>query len=126
MSLDLHVGEIHAVIGPNGAGKSTLINLLSGELSASAGTVALAGRDVTGLAPDRLGLAGLGRTYQRTTIFLPFTVLENVRLAAQARAPRPAAMFGGAGRDAAVAARAARGAGDRRARGPRRRRSPAC
>ncbi|MFL5145659.1 MAG: ATP-binding cassette domain-containing protein, partial [Microvirga sp.] len=106
VSLDVHVGEIHAVIGPNGAGKSTLINLLSGELSASAGTVRLSGRDVSGLAPDRLGLAGLGRSYQKTTIFLPFTVFENVRLAAQARAPGRLRMFGGAGRDAAVAARA--------------------
>ena len=106
VSLDVHVGEIHAVIGPNGAGKSTLINLLSGELSASAGTVRLSGRDVSGLPPDRLGLAGLGRSYQKTTIFLPFTVFENVRLAAQARAPGRLRMFGGAGRDAAVAARA--------------------
>ncbi len=62
VSLDVHVGEIHAVIGPNGAGKSTLINLLSGELSASAGTVRLSGRDVSGLPPDRLGLSGLGRS----------------------------------------------------------------
>ena len=106
VSLDVHVGEIHAVIGPNGAGKSTLINLLSGELSASAGTVRLLGRDVSGLPPDRLGLAGLGRSYQKTTIFLPFTVFENVRLAAQARAPGRLRMFGGAGRDAAIAARA--------------------
>src|SRR5215208_3497603 len=120
VSLDVHVGEIHAVIGPNGAGKSTLINLLSGELSASAGTVRLGGRDVSGLPPDRLGLAGLGRSYQKTTIFLPFTVFENVRLAAQARAPGRLRMFGGAERDAAVAERAERGAGDRRARGPRR------
>jgi branched-chain amino acid transport system ATP-binding protein len=106
VSLDVRVGEIHAVIGPNGAGKSTLINLLSGELSATSGTVHLGERDVTGLAPDRLGLAGIGRAYQKTTIFLPFTVFENVRLAAQAHAPGALRMFGAASRDAAVAARA--------------------
>src|SRR4051812_13973698 len=106
VSLDVHVGEIHAVIGPNGAGKSTLINLLSGELRPSAGTVHLGGRDVSGLAPDRLGLAGLGRSYQKTTIFLPFTVFENVRLAAQARAKGRLRMFVSADRDGAVAIRA--------------------
>jgi branched-chain amino acid transport system ATP-binding protein len=106
VSLDVHVGEIHAVIGPNGAGKSTLINLLSGELRASAGAVHLGGRNVSGLAPDRLGLAGLGRSYQKTTIFLPFTAFENVRLAAQARAPGRLSMFRAADRDAAVAERA--------------------
>jgi branched-chain amino acid transport system ATP-binding protein len=106
VSLDVRVGEIHAVIGPNGAGKSTLINLLSGELSATAGTVYLGERDVTGLKPDRLGLAGIGRAYQKTTIFLPFTVFENVRLAAQAHARGALRMFGAASRDAAVNARA--------------------
>src|SRR4051794_4248178 len=74
VSLEVHVGEIHAVIGPNGAGKSTLITLLSGELRASAGAVYLGAQDVSGLAPDRLGHAGLGRSYQKTTIFPPFTV----------------------------------------------------
>jgi branched-chain amino acid transport system ATP-binding protein len=106
VSLDVRVGEIHAVIGPNGAGKSTLINLLSGELRATAGAVHLGERDVTGLAPDRLGLAGIGRAYQKTTIFPPFTVFENVRLAAQAHARGALRMFGAASRDAAVAARA--------------------
>ena len=47
VSIDLHRGEIHAVIGTNGAGKSTLINVLSGEIPASSGTVELAGVDVT-------------------------------------------------------------------------------
>jgi branched-chain amino acid transport system ATP-binding protein len=87
VSLDLHKGRIHAVIGPNGAGKSTLTNLLSGDLPASSGRVMLAGRDVTSWNPERISRAGLGRSYQKTNIFLPFTVWENVRLSAQSREP---------------------------------------
>jgi branched-chain amino acid transport system ATP-binding protein len=75
------------VIGPNGAGKSTLTNLLSGDLEPTTGTVTLAGRDVTGWSPERISRAGLGRSYQKTNIFQPFTVWENIRLAAQSRTP---------------------------------------
>ena len=107
VSVDVHVGEVHAVIGPNGAGKSTLINLLSGELFANAGRIMLGDADITRLAPDRRARAGLGRAYQKTTIFPKFTVHENVRLAAQARSPHRLRMFGGVGSDAAVRARAA-------------------
>ena len=74
VSVDVHVGEVHAVIGPNGAGKSTLINLLSGELFANAGRIMLGDADITRLAPDRRARAGLGRAYQKTTIFSKFTV----------------------------------------------------
>jgi branched-chain amino acid transport system ATP-binding protein len=89
VSLDLQRGELHAVIGTNGAGKSTLINILSGELPPSAGTVELLGQDVTAWSQPRRSQAGLGRSYQRTTIYPSFTVLENCRLAAQARTPKP-------------------------------------
>jgi len=85
VSLDLHQGQIHAVIGPNGAGKSTLTNLLSGDLAPTSGAVRLAGLNVTGWSPEKISRAGLGRSYQKTNIFLPFTVWENVRLAAQSR-----------------------------------------
>ena len=94
VSLDLHAGEIHAVIGPNGAGKSTLINLLSGDLTPTGGEILIESRDVTRLAPDRRARAGLGRSYQKTTIFPQFTAQENVRLAAQAHAVSPLKMFG--------------------------------
>jgi branched-chain amino acid transport system ATP-binding protein len=90
VSLDLWQGRIHAVIGPNGAGKSTLTNLLSGDLAPTAGNVTLAGQNVTGWKPERISRAGLGRSYQKTNIFLPFTALENVRLAAQSRRPHAA------------------------------------
>jgi branched-chain amino acid transport system ATP-binding protein len=90
VSVDLWRGRIHAVIGPNGAGKSTLTNLLSGDLAPTTGNILLGERDVTGWSPERISRAGLGRSYQKTNIFLPFTVWENVRLAAQSRAPHAA------------------------------------
>jgi branched-chain amino acid transport system ATP-binding protein len=89
VSLDLNRGEVHALIGTNGAGKSTLVNVLSGEIKASAGTVELGGVDVTRWPQPRRARAGLGRSYQRNTIFPQFSVLENCRLAAQARFQRP-------------------------------------
>lgn len=89
VSLDLQRGQVHAVIGTNGAGKSTLINILSGEIPPSAGTVELMGQDVTAWSQPRRSQAGLGRSYQRTTLYPSFTVLENCRLAAQARTPKP-------------------------------------
>lgn len=89
VTLDLHVGEVHAVIGTNGAGKSTLINMLSGEIEASEGRIRLDGADVTQRAQWRRARAGVGRSYQRTTIFPEFTVHENCRLAAQAATARP-------------------------------------
>ena len=101
VSLALARGEVHAVIGTNGAGKSTLINLLSGEIAPSSGTVELLGHDVTGWSQPRRALAGLGRSYQRNTIYPSFSVLENCRLAAQARTPRPWAFWEDAQRCAA-------------------------
>ncbi len=87
VSIDLLRNHIHAVIGPNGAGKSTLANLLSGDLPLTSGSVMLGQTDVTGWSPDKISGQGLGRSYQKTNIFLPFTVWENVRLAAQSRQP---------------------------------------
>lgn len=85
VSIDLVRNQIHAVIGPNGAGKSTLTNLLSGDTPPTSGTVMLGGRDVTGWKPEKISAKGLGRSYQKTNIFLPFSVWENIRLAAQSR-----------------------------------------
>ena len=89
VSLDLRRGTVHAVIGTNGAGKSTLINILSGEIPPSSGSVELLGLDVTNWSQPRRARAGLGRSYQRNTIFPTFTVLENCRLAAQAMVQKP-------------------------------------
>ncbi|AVQ82811.1 MULTISPECIES: ABC transporter ATP-binding protein [unclassified Variovorax] len=93
VTLDLHVGEVHAVIGTNGAGKSTLINMLSGEIEASEGRIALDGVDITGRAQAKRARDGVGRSYQRTTIFPEFSVHENCRLAAQAATPKPWAFW---------------------------------
>ncbi len=89
VSLEVRTGELHAVIGPNGAGKSTLINLLSGELAASSGQIIFQGRDIGALAPEQRSRLGIGRSFQKTNIFASFTTLENCRLAAQSREPRP-------------------------------------
>ena len=89
VSIDLRIGELHAVIGTNGAGKSTLINMLSGEITASEGVLKFDGVDATAWPQPRRARAGIGRSYQRTTIFPQFTVLENCRLAAQAALQRP-------------------------------------
>ena len=89
VSLDLAEGEIHAVIGTNGAGKSTLINVLAGEIAITDGAVELLGHDVTHWSQPRRANAGLGRSYQRTTIFPRFSVFENCRLAAQATRQLP-------------------------------------
>ena len=85
VSIELERGSVHAVIGTNGAGKSTLINLLSGEFPPSAGQVKLMGQDISHWSQSRRARAGLGRSYQRNTIYPSFTVLENCRLSAQTR-----------------------------------------
>jgi branched-chain amino acid transport system ATP-binding protein len=84
ISLSIVEGEFLVVIGPNGAGKTTLLNLLSGVARATSGRILMRDRDVTAMpAYDRARL-GLGRTFQTSSIFGNLTVLENVRLAAQA------------------------------------------
>ena len=93
VSLACEMGQVHAVIGPNGAGKSTLVNLLSGDLPASAGEVLFEGRDITGFAAERISQLGIARSYQKTNLFLPFTAFENCRLAAQSRLPNSMHFF---------------------------------
>ena len=88
VAIGLDTGMLHAVLGPNGAGKTTLINLLSGELPASGGSIRYKGEDITRLAPDRRSRIGIGRSFQKTNIFPAFTAFENCRLAAQSRIPR--------------------------------------
>ena len=85
VSLTVDKDRTTAVIGPNGAGKSTLFNLITGHLLPDHGRVVLEGRDITGIAPHKICGMGMARSFQRTNIFLPLTVHENVRLAAQAR-----------------------------------------
>ncbi len=108
VSLTVRPGEIHVVIGPNGAGKSTLINMLSGDLPPSSGSILLDGADVTALPAWRRSRMGVGRSYQKTNIFREFTVFENCRLAAQSRAPHPWRLMRPASSDAGSAALARR------------------
>ncbi len=77
-------GTLTAIVGPNGAGKTTYFNLISGQLTATAGSVSLGGRDLSGLSASARTRAGLGRAFQLTNLFPNLSVLENVRLAVQA------------------------------------------
>ena len=85
VGLEVRAGEFLGIIGPNGAGKTSLFNLLSGLYRPTHGTIEIGGRDVTGDAPYRRTRAGLGRTFQISSVFPRLTALENVRLAAEAR-----------------------------------------
>ncbi|MCW5749894.1 MAG: ABC transporter ATP-binding protein [Alphaproteobacteria bacterium] len=79
VSLDVPVGERHAIIGPNGAGKSTLFHLISGRFPVSAGRILLRGEDITGLPPYQINRRGLSRSFQVTNIFPRLSVFENLR-----------------------------------------------
>ena len=84
VSLDVARGELHAIIGPNGAGKTTLISQLTGQLMPHAGTIHLAGRDITRVPAHRRSALGLARSFQITSLLPDFTAADNVALAAQA------------------------------------------
>lgn len=86
VSCAFYAGTLTAIVGPNGAGKTTYFNLMSGQLPASEGKVYLDGDDVTGLGVAARAKRGIGRAFQLTNLFPNLTVLENVRLAVQARA----------------------------------------
>ena len=84
VSIQIQANTLHSIIGPNGAGKTTLFNLLSGMLRPTRGQVIFKGRDITHLPPHQIAHLGIGRSFQITNIFPNLTVLENIRLAAQA------------------------------------------
>ena len=88
VDLEVHEGETLAIIGPNGAGKTTLISQLAGNLRSDAGRVRFAGEDVTALSAPRRARKGFARSFQITSVFPDFTVLDNVALAVQARSGR--------------------------------------
>jgi branched-chain amino acid transport system ATP-binding protein len=85
VTLDLRRGEVHALIGPNGAGKTTLIGQISGALETQSGRIIFNGADITRLPAYARVAAGLARSYQITSIFRRFSVLDNLALAVQAR-----------------------------------------
>jgi branched-chain amino acid transport system ATP-binding protein len=88
IDLDVADGEFVSIIGPNGAGKSTLFNLISGLDRPDAGTVRFGGADVTGAAPERLAMLGLGRTFQHGRVFGNLSVRDNVLVGAHTRLRR--------------------------------------
>ncbi|MGF1552293.1 MAG: ABC transporter ATP-binding protein [Paracoccaceae bacterium] len=82
VSIKLERGERRVILGPNGAGKTTLFNQLVGELAPDAGSIHLAGEDVTGLRVAERAGRGLSRSYQKNTLFDGLTIEENLSLAA--------------------------------------------
>lgn len=84
VNLQVYENSVHSIIGPNGAGKTTLFNLLSNAFEPTAGKVFFQGRDITHLPTHRIIHLGIGRSFQITNLFPNLSVLENVRLAAQA------------------------------------------
>jgi len=87
VSLTVSAGEVVSVIGPNGAGKSTLFNVITGLHGATLGRVLFDGQVITGRAPEAVNRLGLAKTFQITNVFPGISVYENVRVAAQSRAP---------------------------------------
>jgi branched-chain amino acid transport system ATP-binding protein len=85
VTLDVVRGEVHALIGPNGAGKTTLIGQISGVLATESGRILFDGADITRLPAHARVAAGLARSYQITSIFRRYSVLDNLALAVQAR-----------------------------------------
>jgi branched-chain amino acid transport system ATP-binding protein len=86
-------GSLHAVVGPNGAGKTTLFNLISGFLDPTEGEIIFNGQDITKLPPHQMAGLGMRRSFQILTLFSELTVLENVRLAIQARSKKNFNLF---------------------------------
>ena len=84
VSISIRENSLHSIIGPNGAGKTTLFNMISGVLRPTKGQVIFKGRDITHLPIHRIAHLGIGRSFQITNIFPNLTVLENIRLSAQA------------------------------------------
>ena len=85
VDLDVAQGEVHALIGPNGAGKTTLIGLIAGTIPGDQGEILFLNEFLTQIKPHARVAAGLARSYQITSIFRRFSVLDNLALAVQAR-----------------------------------------
>jgi branched-chain amino acid transport system ATP-binding protein len=87
VSFEVAPRERRAVIGPNGAGKTTLFNVITGQLAPTAGRIRLEGEPIEGLSQHAVARRGVSRSFQRNNLFPKLAVLENLRLAAAARAP---------------------------------------
>jgi branched-chain amino acid transport system ATP-binding protein len=85
VNLDIYAGEIHALVGPNGAGKTTVLNLLGGQLLPTSGEIFFEGQPLGRKRPHDRARAGIGRSFQLTSIVPGFTCLQNVVIAVQAK-----------------------------------------
>ncbi len=85
VDLDVFDRRIHALVGPNGAGKTTVLNLLGGQILPTEGEVLFEGRPLGASKPAHRARAGIGRSFQLTSVLATFTCLENVVMAVQAR-----------------------------------------
>jgi branched-chain amino acid transport system ATP-binding protein len=104
VSLKIELGARHALIGPNGAGKTTLINLLTGVLEPTSGSIALDGSDITRLSVHARVRRGIVRTFQINQLFNTLTPLSSLALAVCAQQGKSAGWWRAIGGDAAVAA----------------------
>ncbi len=93
VTIDFFTSKVHAIIGPNGAGKTTLINLLSGDLPPSGGSITFKEHNLTEKPVHAVSQLGIGRSYQKTNIFPDFTCLQNCWLGAQSRMPTSMRFF---------------------------------
>jgi branched-chain amino acid transport system ATP-binding protein len=93
VSCAFHAGTLTAIVGPNGAGKTTYFNLMSGQLPATAGSVHLDGVNITALSAAARARRGIGRAFQITNLFPNLSVIENVRLAVQAKSESAANLW---------------------------------
>jgi branched-chain amino acid transport system ATP-binding protein len=102
VDLAVEAGERHVIIGPNGAGKTSLINQIGGQLAPSGGRIFVKDTDITGWPPNRVSRIGVARTFQRNNLFQNLSVIENLRLAVEARRGRPLDFFRPVGRQEAL------------------------
>lgn len=106
ISISVEADQCHALIGPNGAGKTTLIHQISGVLRQDSGQITLDGQELSQLSVSQRVQAGLGRTFQITSVLPSFTVLENVAIAAQAKSGSSLRFWRDAAREAPLNAAA--------------------
>ncbi len=105
VSLAISEGEVVSIVGPNGAGKTTLVNVLTGLLTPTAGTVRFKGEDIAGIGPVMLAKRGMARAFQLVHIFPAMTVAETIAVAVVSQTGKSLRFFSRLGADKAVAER---------------------